>query len=96
MRKFLILLMLLAGCASNPIPPQGGIPVSIMWHKTTLPLLIREGNRYHTLNGRFQMINGVCHVWAPDPPVANRAYTMGQWGTLGHEIKHCFDGLFHD
>ena len=41
-----------------------------------------------SVRGFFTHIAGVCHVVVPDQP--------GYAGTLGHEFKHCVDGLFHD
>lgn len=97
--RFLILL-LLAGCAATR--PDGAIP--IVWHKLDKPItkLERCGNDIceAVVNGKYRIIDGVCHVWALDPPVkivnGRRVFDLGQWATLGHEVKHCFDGKFHD
>ena len=35
---------------------------------------------------------GVCTIWAPDFPEQKQRELMA---TLGHELKHCFDGAWH-
>ena len=35
---------------------------------------------------------GVCTIWAPDFPEVKQRELMA---TLGHELKHCFDGPWH-
>jgi len=49
----------------------------------------------------FRADDGVCYVVAPDPAVrimanGRRWYEFNQRAALGHEVKHCFDGRFHD
>jgi hypothetical protein len=99
--RFLIIL-LLAGCASGPttvhdLETKG--PVSIVWHKTYKAWAVQAKEMGEKVNlnvtGTHFVKNGVCHVFAPDPPMVEGKYVFGQWGTLGHEIKHCFDGSFH-
>jgi hypothetical protein len=95
--RFLIIL-LLAGCASGPTTVLA--PVSIVWHRTNRPdidcelVAKRETGKSHT--GCAVKRGDICHVFAPDPPMVEGKYVFGQWGTLGHEIKHCFDGKFHN
>lgn len=95
-----LLILLLAGCASTQ---DAGI--RIVWHKLegntyrfeTSGVGIKEGSE---VRGFSRMVDGVCHVWASDPQVeivdGKRTFKHGQWATLGHEVKHCFDGKFHD
>ena len=94
----IIIPFILSACVSNP--PQHPTLVSIIWHKSQSQVIRLHDGKTILLNGRYQMINGVCHVWAPDPPISiingKRTYELNQWGTLGHEVKHCFDGRFHD
>jgi hypothetical protein len=40
------------------------------------------------VRGFYTQVADTCHVTVPDQP--------GYEGTLGHEFKHCVDGLFHD
>lgn len=97
-----IAALALAGCVSIPAPTDMGETCirTFAWHRTE--------NAWRTyadlhraplnpwLNGFIFEHDGVCHVYAPDPPLGpGRTYRPGQWGTLGHEIKHCCDGAFH-
>ena len=90
-----LLLILLTGCATVN---EG---VQIMWHKTTNPAVDCanvHGKVSSDTSGCYVWRQTVCHVYAPDPPIPiqNAAgYHRLQWSTLGHEIKHCFDGNFH-
>ena len=102
-RLIIIATLLLTGCATKiPAPTDMG-PTCVRtfaWHRT------EHAWRYYVelygarLNpwtqGFYFQHDGVCHVYAPDPPLLpGRRYTPGQWGTLGHEVKHCCDGNFH-
>jgi hypothetical protein len=89
-----LLILLLAGCATTDDY------VKVKWHRIpdepTTRFDKRIGHSKETkVNGFARMVDGVCHVFAPDPPMVEGKYVFGQWGTLGHEIKHCFDGSFH-
>jgi hypothetical protein len=97
-----LLVMLLAGCAGAPTTAHDSEtkgPVSIVWHKTDKAWAVLANERGEkpslTARGAYFMRNGVCHVFAPDPPMDEGKYVFSQWSTLGHEIKHCFDGAFH-
>jgi hypothetical protein len=53
------------------------------------------------IGGCYYRAGEVCHVVAPDPAIrqgasGRRWYEPDQWAALGHEVKHCFDGRFHD
>lgn len=97
--RFVFIFLLLSGCAS--VPKNG---ITIVWHKLERSGYVFEaqvGNGImERVNGYSRIVNGVCHVWAPDPPMIVKngkpTFDYGQWGTLGHEVKHCFDGRFHD
>ena len=97
-------LLALAACATPTVAPGAGAAapreMRIVWHRTDTAWAdeVREfGGKINTDTTAFyRVINGVCHVWAPDPPLEpGRRYRANQWASLGHEIKHCFDGAFH-
>jgi hypothetical protein len=53
------------------------------------------------IGGCYYRAGEVCTVVAPDPAIRTAAngkrwYDFNQWAALGHEVKHCFDGYFHD
>lgn len=56
---------------------------SIVWHKGDVLALCKTDNP--RVQGCFWRGSGVCHVAAPD----------WDFETLGHEVKHCFDGTWH-
>lgn len=98
------ILLLLSGCASAPpIPPDASVTpeIRLVWVRTEQAwhaIVKARGQRADMeANGFYMRSNGVCYVYAPDPALeTKRSYRIGQWGTLGHEVKHCFDGRFHD
>lgn len=95
--RYAFLLLLLSGCVTLD---QSNY-VKIKWHKTETAWkdaakLSGPGKKTHDAKGFYFFDGEVCHVFAPDPPMINREYTKGQWGTLGHEAKHCFDRDFHN
>ena len=95
--------------AQNVTPPEmGGVVVSlpkeirIVWHKHHFfwkECVEANGPSQISAMGCFVMRDGVCHVYAPDPPfnpaIAGKGTDAGKWWALGHEVKHCFDGEFH-
>ncbi len=96
--RILILSMLMAGCGALPQTNDKIVPIS--WHKTKsrseAALFCRSlkanwGPRYgnYLLAGCYYLdFSGVCHVVTAD--FADRL------DDLGHEVKHCFDGEWHD
>lgn len=92
---FLVLVVaFITGCAAPPVSfttSEG----KIVWHKGTL-----RDIQYHCTGGNIKdpsfqwtlgcyiMIDNVCHVYSQD--------TEKGMYTLGHEVKHCFDGHYHD
>lgn len=99
MIRFIVLSIMLCvtGCASvepaSTVAEQVTRPVTIVWHKTDKAWL-HFSHQYPWLRdagktaGFYKILDGVCHVWAPDDPL--------RFNVFGHEVKHCFDGLFHD
>lgn len=102
-------ILIVAMCAAMPtfaqyLPPINETvskPVTIVWHKTTEAW--KACKHFYPNNrgcldavGVFVEINGVCHVYAPDARVDyGQPQWYGAWWAVGHEAKHCFDGLFH-
>lgn len=83
----------LAGCAAvEPFRADAvvGKVVQVSWVRSNqcwavAPKLI-GAKLDPTMVGYFWISKNVCYVCAPD---------REPYGTLGHEMKHCFDGLFH-
>ena len=95
-----IVLFCLSGCSILP-PEIEQHPVKIVWVKVTGEMPVQDQfGKTRMILGRTRVIDGVCYVYAPDPPViekdGKKTYKYSQWAILGHEIKHCFDGQFHD
>lgn len=83
---------LLSACGTAPALKE---KVSVRWIRTT------ESDVWKICGmgriGCSAVREDVCYVYAPDPPMKNRwSFKIEQWGVLGHEVKHCFDGNFHD
>jgi len=99
--RILILLIFLSGCSSLD---QTGA-VKIKWHRGEDAFKQAKKLGLNVTVDQIKMLGfkyfdgEVCHVFAPDPPMktinGKLDYENGQWGTLGHEVKHCFDGSFH-
>lgn len=84
----LIATAALVGCASAP--PN---TVLVQWHKMEHAQVqqvctegLDDGKRF--IAACYKMIDKVCHIYAGDGQTKMAA--------LGHELKHCFDGNFHD
>lgn len=100
MRAAILIFALISGCAT---PADY---VKVQWHRTNNAFAEARRLGLNVVPDQihirgFKYFDGeVCHVFAPDPPVqiedGKRTYRDGQWGTLGHEVKHCFDKQFHD
>ena len=103
-----LITLLVIALLSLPAHAQGE-GVRIVWHKTNSPwteCLAAYPNASRAIRaslmnsqGCFVVREGVCHVYAPDPEFnPSRAGSGSEatiWWILGHEVKHCFDGLFH-
>lgn len=93
----LILVLFAAGCSINPNVGTDQQTMQVVWHRV---------NNVHSLcqrlTGRqvlFGKVRGcaiwnkqVCHIYAPDFKNIEERERMA---TLGHELKHCFDGQWH-
>ncbi len=79
-----IIALLLGACATGPAPDI----VKVKWVKVDN---IDKQCGIHN-NGCFDMRADVCHVYtrAPKSP-----YDTDTHRTLGHEVRHCFEGFFH-
>lgn len=99
--KKLVVLALLAGCATAE-PPRGGT-IDVVWNRVEDPHAACQG-----LSGRTELFrilgcskwndvrpdgSRVCSIYAPMP--RNERDTE-RLVTLGHELMHCFDGSWHD
>ena len=100
---FLLILIVLPGCAATPTAPADG-GVAIVWNRVEEPHRVCEA-----LSGRKSFFNVLgCSHWA-EPQVAGGPRTcaiyapeprtekdLQRFATLGHELMHCFDGNWHD
>jgi hypothetical protein len=93
-------LVLLPACASTPDSDK----VAVVWNRTEEPHRVCE-----SLSGRKQFFNilgcsqwsepgapggpRICSIHAPEP---RNERDLERFATLGHELKHCFDGNWHD
>lgn len=90
-----LLLVALVGCATRE-------SVKVSWLRVDDPERLCA-LRYPSAAGIDRRIVGcafwdknVCVVVAPDRPDAEGDTRGAGFGVLGHEVKHCFDGMFHD
>jgi hypothetical protein len=97
-----VVLALLPACASPPPAPDAG--VAVVWNRVDEPHRVCE-----SLSGRkhFFHIMGcsqwsqpppqggprICSIYAPEP---RSERDLERFATLGHELKHCFDGNWLD
>lgn len=99
--RFTIALLAVACSACSTVPahnPNAQPKVSfensvglVQWHKLThegVQQTCSTANDNWVYAACYKMVDNVCHVYSEDKPEAMAA--------LGHELKHCFDGLFHD
>jgi hypothetical protein len=100
---FLLLLVVLPGCASTTPAATDG-DVVVVWNRVDDPHRVCEG-----LSGRKSFFNvlgcshriepqaaggpRVCAIYAPEPRTEK---DLQRFATLGHELMHCFDGNWHD
>lgn len=99
--KRILLLVLLAGCAT-PEPPRGGT-VDVVWLRVEDPQaacqkLSKRVELFRVLGcSRWNDVrpdgSRVCTIYAPMPRSERDSERMA---TLGHELMHCFDGSWHD
>ena len=99
--KKLLLLLLLAGCATAE-PPKGG-NVDVVWHRVDDPqaacqTLSKRVELYRVLGcSKWNDVQAdgsrICSIYAPMPRSERDTERLA---TLGHELMHCFDGSWHD
>ena len=94
--RLLLIVVLLAGCAAPEREVNG-----IVWHragaKETTVACFRVYGKVagcEAVSGFYYWEGGRCHVYAPDT-TSKSGVLNGDMDVLGHEVKHCFDGLFH-
>lgn len=86
--------LLLAGCMTTQFPK--GSSGMVYWHKLeTQDDIIKaclpdryKGPLLFNIRGCYKIEDKVCHIYTQDG--------KENMGYLGHELKHCFDGHFHD
>ena len=100
-----LLLVVVAGClisagaySAIPIKPTWSrTMVTIVWHRVS-PERIQQVCGARALGYRVGCAkirtdpNRICHVYAPLP---RHLYDDKRWAILGHEIGHCFLGMYH-
>lgn len=93
-RALVVLTLALAGCAATPVADHA---VSVRWVKVSQPNSVCRALAPRTV---FFVIKG-CAVWTADSCTiyardARGVHDRDALTTLGHELKHCFDGHWHD
>ena len=97
------LVGLLPACAAT-VPPADPGRVAVVWNRIEDPHRVCE-----SLSGRKHFFNilgcshwseptvdggpRVCSIYAPEP---RNERDLQRFATLGHELKHCLDGNWHD
>jgi hypothetical protein len=93
MLRIILLTILLTGCATKFEKGSAGM---VYWHKldsqdeiveACLPPHTR-GSIVFNIRGCYVFNDNVCHIYAQDD--------INSMKYLGHELKHCFDGHFHN
>jgi hypothetical protein len=97
---FAVVLALLPACVSKPDSDK----VAVVWNRTEEPHRVCESlsgrkNFFHIL-GCSQWSEPaapggprICSIYAPEP---RNERDLQRFATLGHELKHCLDGNWHD
>ena len=94
------LWLLLSACAATPASDN----VAVVWNRVEEPQRVCESlsgrkNLFHILGCSHwsgPATEGgprVCSIYAPEP---RHERDFERFATLGHELKHCFDGNWHD
>jgi hypothetical protein len=89
-------LLLLAGCASTPSPESGAIVVR--WHIASLAEVNEICNagmpakQRKSVWGCYRRTFDQCTVYTAGPDSREDPQLHD---TLGHEVRHCFQGAFH-
>ena len=53
---------------------------------------LKQGEKILSVNGCYRLIGPICRVYTRKPTGPNDAEVHR---TLGHEVRHCFEGAFH-
>lgn len=94
MIRALILAALVSGCNAVQVKPNIEDPVAlrdakfVVWVRPATLESVREICENPRALGCQRWKNGICYVVAMD-------YGGDTLTTLGHELKHCFDGAWH-
>jgi len=98
MRVTIAIVVLLAGCATQPPVPPAGTPwrATVVWHEVENPhavcrrLLNEVGRSRNIADGCYRWIGGELHI-------VTRVVTQEHhFCTVGHELGHGKRGKFHD
>jgi hypothetical protein len=96
MRLSLFYLLVLSGCASNPPMPAARAIEWIKVDSASIHKFCREQSRAVLVYGQIQGCTVVsktgCKIYAADFKQDESA----KMAVLGHEVKHCFDGNWHE
>ncbi len=98
---FFAMLLLLQACATAP---RADSNVAVVWNRVEEPHRVCESlsgrkNLFHILGCSHwsgpATAGGprTCSIYAPEP---RHERNFERFATLGHELKHCFDGNWHD
>lgn len=90
------------GCAT----PRDSVGyIKVKWHRTDTAwrdaAKLRNVSIHQVVGavGAAWWDGEVCHIFSPDIKVeivnGEKRYPKDKLDTLGHELKHCFDGSFH-
>lgn len=97
MRALAAALILLAGCTTGPaqhiewrqLEPQALAQACSKYSGEGLQMMLRRGDR---ANGCYRREGSACVVYTRAPSGPD---DVDLHRTLGHEARHCFEGLFH-
>jgi hypothetical protein len=101
-RVLALVLAALPACVSTPPAPETG--VAVVWNRVEEPHQVCESlsgrkHFFHILGcSQWSEPNAqggprICSIHAPEP---RNERDLERFATLGHELKHCFDGNWHD
>jgi hypothetical protein len=92
----LVLVMLASGCASTSLPGSGDVVVR--WHTASLSEINEicnagmSGKDRKSVWGCYRLAFNQCTVYTARPDSKEDPQLHD---TLGHEVRHCFQGAFH-
>lgn len=97
--RFLLLAVVLAGCAAAPEREMPPGDVQVVWLRVEDPQRVCEAlsgrKQFFAVHGcsRWSAEQRRCEIYAPAP---KSEADLQRFATLGHELMHCFDGNWHD